>query len=55
MFIALASAKKIPNIAADLAISVSTVHTMRRHVLEKFSTDNDVDLARYALVHQLID
>jgi two-component system invasion response regulator UvrY len=55
VFMALASGKKTQNIATDLGISLSTAHTLRRHVHEKLGVDSDVDLARYAMALRLVD
>ncbi len=55
VFRLLATGKKTPAIAADLGISVSTAHTLRRRIQEKLGVVSDVELARYALEHQLAE
>jgi len=42
-------------IAEALALSPKTVCTYRARILEKLSLKNDVQVARYALVHRLVD
>ena len=50
----LAMGEKNSEIATELDISVKTVDTHRGHVLEKTSTRNNVELARWALRCELV-
>ncbi len=45
----------VKEIAEKLGLSVSTVHTHRTHILEKLNLRSDVELARYAVSHRLVD
>lgn len=51
----LASAKTVSEIADELSLSVKTISTYRTRILEKMGLRNNVDLARYALKHGLVD
>jgi DNA-binding NarL/FixJ family response regulator len=51
----LAAGKTVGQIAAELALGVNTVSTYRARVLQKLGLDNNAELMRYALHHQLID
>jgi DNA-binding NarL/FixJ family response regulator len=51
----IASGRPIKTIAASLSISVSTVHTYRTRILEKMHLQSDVDIARYAVHHYLVE
>lgn len=42
-------------IAEELSLSVNTIATYRRRILEKLGLRSDVDIARYALEHRLTD
>ncbi len=55
VFMMLARGRKVSEIAKDLAISPSTAHTFRRRIMEKLGLLRDVELARYALQHKLVD
>jgi two-component system, NarL family, invasion response regulator UvrY len=50
---ALASGRRIKEIAAGLCLSVKTVSTYRRRVLEKMSMESNADLTRYAIERDL--
>ncbi|MCL4267157.1 MAG: response regulator transcription factor [Anaerolineae bacterium] len=49
----LAKGKTVGDIAADLSLSVKTVSTYRRRILEKLRLETTADIIRYALQHQL--
>jgi DNA-binding NarL/FixJ family response regulator len=53
IFLMLASAKTVSEIADGLALSVKTVSTYRTRVLEKMHLTNNAELMRYAIDHQL--
>jgi two-component system, NarL family, invasion response regulator UvrY len=53
IFLLLASAKTVSEIADALALSVKTVSTYRTRVLEKMNMHNNAELMRYAVDHQL--
>lgn len=54
IFIHLASAKTVGEIARLLNISVKTVSTHRRHVLEKMERHSNSELMQYAVQYELI-
>jgi two-component system invasion response regulator UvrY len=51
----IAGGRSVKQIADELGVSVSTVHTHRSHVLDKLSLRSDVELTRYAVAHHLVD
>ncbi len=51
----LAQGKSVKEIGGQLNLSAKTVSTYRTRVLEKLHLKTTVDLARYALEHDLID
>jgi two-component system, NarL family, invasion response regulator UvrY len=51
----ISSGKKIADIAAELSISRSTVATYRARILEKLQLKSNVELANYAIRHNLVD
>jgi two-component system invasion response regulator UvrY len=51
----IAHGKSIKEIAVELALSEKTVGTYRRRISKKMGQLTNVDLARYALKHQLVD
>ncbi len=53
IFLLLASAKTVSEIADTLALSVKTISTYRTRVLEKMQLNNNLELMRYAVDHQL--
>jgi two-component system, NarL family, invasion response regulator UvrY len=53
IFLLLASAKTVSEIADALALSVKTVSTYRSRILEKMRLSNNAELMRYAIDHQL--
>lgn len=53
IFLLLASAKTVTEIADSLALSVKTISTYRSRILEKMRLSNNAELMRYAVDHQL--
>jgi two-component system, NarL family, invasion response regulator UvrY len=51
----IATSHSVKNIAAMLSLSEKTVFTYRTRMLDKLGLDGDVDVARYALRHHLVD
>jgi DNA-binding NarL/FixJ family response regulator len=51
----IAAGKTVKDIASDIALSVKTVSTYRRRILEKTGMKSTADLVRYALQSQLVD
>ncbi len=51
----IASGLSTKDISAKLSLSVKTVFTYRSRMLTKLSLSSDVDVARYALKHGLVD
>lgn len=51
----LAAGQSVKEIAAALALSPKTVFTYRARLLEKLRLKSDVEIARYALQHHLVD
>lgn len=51
----IARGRSVKSAAEALSVSVSTVHTHRARVLEKLELRSDVDIARYAVRHGLVD
>ena len=49
------SGKKLKDIASDLFISIKTVSTHRKNILKKLNLNNNIELTKYCLKHQLID
>lgn len=54
VFEAIAAGRSVGQIALELGVSSNTVSTYRARILEKTGTSNDVDIALYAVQHQLI-
>lgn len=50
----IATGQSVKLIAATLSLSEKTVFTYRARMLDKLGLDGDVDVARYALRHQLV-
>ncbi|MBE0598417.1 MAG: response regulator transcription factor [Desulfuromonadales bacterium] len=50
----LASGKTLSRVAAELTLSIKTVSTHRAHLLKKMNLQNNAELTRYALEHQLV-
>ena len=48
------SGKTVSEIAEELSLSVQTISTYRAHILEKMGLENNAQLTRYALQHQLV-
>ena len=55
VFLLLAQGIIVKEAAARLGLSVNTVHTYRRRILEKLSLQSNTHLALYAMRHELID
>jgi len=53
IFLLLASARTVSEIAASLALSVKTVSTYRSRILEKMQLRNNAELMRYAVERRL--
>jgi len=47
--------ESLTRIASELCLSVKTVSTHKSHILTKMNMSSDVDLARYAIEHKLLD
>jgi len=47
--------ESLTGIANELYLSVKTVSTHKSHILTKMNMSSDVDLARYAIEHKLLD
>ena len=50
-----AQGKALKEIAAELSISEKTVGTYRTRISKKLCLGTNVELARYALLHHLVD
>ena len=55
VFRMIAAGQSVKDIAAELALSATTVATYRSRILEKTGAVNDVGLALYGVTHQLFD
>lgn len=51
----LAKGEKIADIAETLSLGVRTVHTYRSRLMEKLNLKSNVEIAHYAISHNLID
>ena len=51
----IAAGKKSSEIAEELSVTISTVNTYRMRIFEKMKMQSNVELARYALEHGLIE
>jgi DNA-binding NarL/FixJ family response regulator len=51
----IAAAKSVKEIANELCLGEKTVFTYRARLLEKLGLKSDVEVARYALQHRLVD
>ena len=51
----LVAGKCVKEVAADLALSPKTVSTFRTRLMGKLGLRNDVELARYAMEHNLVE
>jgi DNA-binding NarL/FixJ family response regulator len=51
----IAAAKSVKEIASELSLGEKTVFTYRARLLEKLGLKSDVEVARYALQHGLVD
>jgi DNA-binding NarL/FixJ family response regulator len=54
VFIQLASGRSVDEIAEELSISDKTVRQFRSRLLRKMGLKNNVELARYAMQHDLV-
>jgi two-component system, NarL family, invasion response regulator UvrY len=50
----IASGKAVKEIARELALSVSSVSTMRTRILRKFQMKTNAEITRYAMKHDLV-
>lgn len=50
----IASGKTISAIAEEMSLSIKTISTYRTRILEKMGMTNNVELARYAMQHNLV-
>ncbi len=50
----IASGKTVSEIAEEMSLSIKTISTYRTRILEKMEMTNNVELARYAMKHNLI-
>ncbi len=55
VFAMIAAGQTLTQIAKQLCLSLNTVSTYRGRVLEKIAVSNDVELALYAVRHQLVE
>ena len=55
IFIMISAGKKVSVIASELMLSMQTVHTYRSRIKKKLNMRSNVELARYALQHGLIE
>jgi two-component system invasion response regulator UvrY len=51
----IASGKSVKKIAEDLALSVSSVSTMRARILKKFGMKSNAEITRYAIKNDLVN
>ncbi len=51
----MASGKTVKAIAAELSLSVKTIHTYRARLLTKMNLHSNAELIHYAITHQLVD
>jgi two-component system, NarL family, invasion response regulator UvrY len=51
----IASGKKVSEISEELNLSIRTVHTYRNRMMTKLKLKTNVEVAHYALNHELID
>jgi two-component system invasion response regulator UvrY len=51
----IAAGKKSGEIAEELSVTMSTVNTYRMRIFEKMKIQSNVELARYAIEHKLIE
>ena len=51
----IAAGKKSSEIAEELSVTMSTVNTYRMRIFEKMKIQSNVELARYAMEHKLIE
>lgn len=55
IFIMISAGKKVSVIASELMLSMQTVHTYRSRIKKKLNMRSNVEMARYALQHGLIE
>jgi two-component system, NarL family, invasion response regulator UvrY len=51
----IASGKSVGHIAEELAISISSVSTLRARILKKLGMKTTAEITRYAIKHELVD
>jgi DNA-binding NarL/FixJ family response regulator len=51
----IASGKTVGQISEELALSVSSVSTMRTRILKKFDMKTNAEITRYAIKHDLVE
>jgi DNA-binding NarL/FixJ family response regulator len=54
IFLSIGAGKAVRDIAEELGISVNTVHTYRRRILEKTGFSSDAEIVRYAARNDLL-
>ena len=54
ILIMLSSGKSLTDIGDELSVSVKTISTHRRHILEKLNLKNNIEISRFAIEHSLI-
>jgi DNA-binding NarL/FixJ family response regulator len=54
IFLSLASANTVTEIAANLCLSTKTISTYRTRILEKMNMHGNSELSRYAIEHHLL-
>jgi DNA-binding NarL/FixJ family response regulator len=50
----IASGKTVGQISEELALSVSSVSTLRTRILKKFNMKTNVEITHYAIKHDLV-
>ena len=55
LFCLIASGKTIKKIAKEMYLSINTVHTYRRRILEKMGMKTNAEMTQYALRNKLVD
>lgn len=49
------SGKNVNDIAAELSLSIQTIHTYRKRIKDKMKLNSNVEITRYALKNELIE
>ena len=55
VFLLIGEGKTVQEISERLSLSVNTINTYRRRILEKMNVANNADIVQYALRHRLIE